>query len=234
MGSSFSKLKKEQVASMKFTAIVCIALVACATAAPQRQKTVKKAQHVANAAANKGLSKVQAIVQQYNLKGADGKPLNVRKYYNEAVSAAQANTQVADIKTQVENKQAELKAHAQPFINQADTEIKEIQAQFGDKTLKQILAQLVNKAASQITANVQHADAKALALNALNSAKATVEAAIDAQPAVANKSLEQMKVDAVQQGKVQLRANNLPVNEQQALNKANARLNAIKDKIVQA
>merc|ERR1711974_497465 len=234
MGSSFSKLKKEQVASMKFTAIVCIALVACAQAAPQREKTVKKAQHVANAAANKGLAKVQALVQQFNLKGADGKALNVRKYYNEAVSAAQANAQVGQIKTQVTDKQAELQAQAQAVVDQVNTETQELQAQFGDKTLQQILAQLVNKAAAQITAKVPNADAQAIALNALNSAQATVEAAIDAQPVIANKSLEQMKVEAVKQGKDQLRAKNLPVNEQQALHKANAQLNAIKEQIVQA
>merc|ERR1719262_1364023 len=112
---------------MKFTAVLVLALVALASA-NNVKKTQNRAAKIANAAVNKALAKAQGLVRQYGIKGANGRPLNLKANYAKAVTAAkkQANSQEAK----------DAAAEAEKRAKEAQKKVQEIQRNYEKKLRK--------------------------------------------------------------------------------------------------
>merc|ERR1711981_51625 len=234
MGSSFQAFEIARhyyyYKNMKLVALTTLALVCLASAAPQQRSAVQqKALGVAQQGVNKGTALLQRLVRQYNIKGANGQPLNVRAKLAEGKAAAQAEFNSAEVQQQV----ADSKAQGEAYQQQAEAQLQQLQQQFGNKNLNQIIDQVVAKAAQQ-SSNIQNSDAQAAVLSALQAVRREAKKAVRNESNLNGKTINQLKTAGQNAAKTFARQNNLPSNEQQALRQANQQLNQARSRIQQA
>ena len=198
---------------MKFTAVALLALVAAVSA--NRAQVSNKARNVANTATNKAISQLQGLINEYGIKGANGRNLNVRSQYNQALEAAQKKYDAPEAVARRE--EAEAKAEW------AQDQAQALRDEHSSKNLAQVLNIVGNQIGAQVN-KVPNDDAQAALQSALNAALREGSRAI-AGSSVAGRSLEQLKNQAIMMAKQQARAAGQPANEAQALRKANQLLN---------
>merc|ERR1711981_531949 len=232
MGSSFQAFEIARhyyyYKNMKLVALTTLALVCLASAAPQQRSQVQqKALNVAQAGVNKGTALLQQLVRQYNIKGANGQPLNVMAKLNEGKAAAEAEFNSPEAQRQIANSKAQGEAYKQ----QAEDAASDLQQQFGNKNLNQIIDLVVAKANQQNT--VQNADAQAAIQSALQALRREAKTAVRGSQ-LNGKTMNQLKNQGQNAARTFARQNNLPANEQAALRQASQQLNVARSKIQQA
>merc|ERR1739848_690106 len=158
MGSLFQNVERNRHTHadhiMKFV-VASLALVCLVNAAPQNLE--KKAQAIAKSALNKGVSQLQQLVNQYGIKGANGRNINVLQQLNSAQAAAEQEYNSPQVQQAI--------AEAKVESGKVDQELKNLQAQFQNKNLIQVINAVVGKAGQQIS-KIPNADLKAAAASA--------------------------------------------------------------------
>merc|ERR1739848_220630 len=163
------------------------------------------------------------LVNQYGIKGANGRNINVLQQLNQAQAAAEQEYNSPQVQQAIADAKAE--------SGKVDQELKNLQAQFQNKNLIQVINAVVNQAGQQI-AKIPNADLKAAAASALNSAKQESKQAVY-NAGLGRKSLTQLKNQGQQKVKQLAHQNQLPTNQQQAMAKANQQLNQLAQKVNQ-
>merc|ERR1712110_916017 len=120
--------------TMKVLFISCIAI---AVASGQRT-TEQRAQALANQALAKGTAQLQALVNQYNIKGANGQKINVRNKVNQAMNQDKA---------QASGRQAgQMQAQVQGMVAQGQAQFNSARSEHGSTTVNQLLNMVFQQA----------------------------------------------------------------------------------------